>query len=106
MTAPSSDANVKLDLKNALSDELQGLDATDDVDVARALGTACMLLGGGANKQQMPSKFPTQMQQVVLATQSEQPEVRVRHCCKKQFALQHTWHTVLFAGHEREMHGV
>ena len=70
---------AKVNLKQALASELSGLDSTDDKQVLRKLGMACMLLGQGASKQDLPTDFHERVGQIIdIASGTLVADVKVR----------------------------
>ena len=70
---------AKINLKQALASELSGLDSTDDRQLLRKLGMACMLLGQGASKQDLPTDFHERVGQIIdLASGTLVADVKVR----------------------------
>lgn len=78
LSMPAASAETKLNLQDALKEELRSISSSDNSHVARGIGTACMLLARGASKSQLPAGFKRTMEAVVDLTQSNTPDIRVR----------------------------
>ena len=65
-----------IDVKAAVTEAFKAID-TDEAERPRALAMACMFLGQGANKSQLPDDFDARVKQVVELTSSDMFEVKV-----------------------------